>query len=90
MSLYRNASAAIVEGGGSEMLDGMRVSYDYSTRSGCACSSAARSNACSHRPEADCETAPSPPDRCIELPGPWLCRENRSRGSLTRCTGSAR
>jgi hypothetical protein len=29
MSLYRNASAAIVEGGGSEMLDGMRVNYDF-------------------------------------------------------------
>src|SRR5215467_3922471 len=29
MSLYRDASAAIVEGGGSEMLDGMRVNYDY-------------------------------------------------------------
>jgi putative ABC transport system permease protein len=29
MSLYRNASAAIVDSGGSELVDGMRVSYDY-------------------------------------------------------------
>ncbi len=29
MSLYRDASAAIVEGGSSELLDGMRVNYDF-------------------------------------------------------------